>query len=197
MVLNVHSDASYLTAPKARSRAGGHFFLGSLPRKGCPIKLNGAILTLCTILKCVAVSAAEPPRSLLPRSASLEQDDVSWLHEPSEAALHAGRRRDALSLFAHGTLTIAALGVALLSTALLPVALLTKLHLLSTLLLTTRLTTAMTGTASSTTDGGRRRSRARTPRRYASRSVRVRARACVGVGVRVRVRIRIRIRARA
>lgn len=59
MVLNVHSDASYLTAPKARSRAGGHFFLGSLPRNGCPIKLNGAILTLCTILKCVAASAAE------------------------------------------------------------------------------------------------------------------------------------------
>ena len=27
MVLNVHSDASYLTEPKARSRAGGHFFL--------------------------------------------------------------------------------------------------------------------------------------------------------------------------
>jgi len=71
----------------------------------------------------IAVSAAEPPRSLLPRSASLQQDDVSWLHEPSEAALHAGRRRDALLLFAHGTLTMAALGVALLSTALLPVAL--------------------------------------------------------------------------
>ena len=28
MVLNVHSDASYLTAPNGRSRAGGHFFLG-------------------------------------------------------------------------------------------------------------------------------------------------------------------------
>ena len=59
MVLNVHSDASYLTAPKARSRAGGHFFLGSLPVDGCPIRLNGAILTQCTILKCVAASAAE------------------------------------------------------------------------------------------------------------------------------------------
>ena len=59
MVLNVHSDASYLTAPRARSRAGGHFFLGSLPKDGCPIKLNGAVLTLCTILKCVAASAAE------------------------------------------------------------------------------------------------------------------------------------------
>ena len=59
MVLNVHSDASYLTAPKARSRAGGHFFLGSLPTDGCPIRLNGAILTQCAILKCVAASAAE------------------------------------------------------------------------------------------------------------------------------------------
>ena len=59
MILNVHSDASYLTAPKARSRAGGHFFLGSLPKRGCPIKLNGAILTQSTILKCVAASAAE------------------------------------------------------------------------------------------------------------------------------------------
>ena len=53
----------------------------------------------------LAMSAAEPPRSLLPRSASLEQDDVSWLHEPSEAALHAGRHHDALSLFTHSTLT--------------------------------------------------------------------------------------------
>ena len=31
MILNVHSDASYLSAPKARSRAGGYFFIGSLP----------------------------------------------------------------------------------------------------------------------------------------------------------------------
>jgi hypothetical protein len=29
MALAVHSDASYLSKPKARSRAGGHFFLSS------------------------------------------------------------------------------------------------------------------------------------------------------------------------
>ena len=29
MVLNVHSDASYLTEHKARSRAGGHFYMSS------------------------------------------------------------------------------------------------------------------------------------------------------------------------
>ena len=33
--------------------------MGSLPKDGCPIRLNGAVLTLCTILCCVAASAAE------------------------------------------------------------------------------------------------------------------------------------------
>ena len=35
------------------------FFLGSVPRDGDPIKLNGAIHITCTILKLVAASAAE------------------------------------------------------------------------------------------------------------------------------------------
>ena len=59
MILNIHSDASYLTAARARSRAGGYFFLGSLPKDREPIKLNGNILTTCSILKLVAASAAE------------------------------------------------------------------------------------------------------------------------------------------
>ena len=59
MILNIHSDASYLTAANARSRAGGFFFLGSLPKDGDPIKLNGNIMITCAILKLVAASAAE------------------------------------------------------------------------------------------------------------------------------------------
>ena len=59
MVLNVHSDASYLSAPKATSRAGGYFFLGNLPKVNEPIALNGAFYILRTILKLVAFSAAE------------------------------------------------------------------------------------------------------------------------------------------
>ena len=50
MVLNIHSDASYLSKPNARSRACGHFFMGALPIDGKPIKLNGAFHTLCAIL---------------------------------------------------------------------------------------------------------------------------------------------------
>ena len=59
MVLNIHSDASYLTASQGRSRAGGYLFLGSVPRNGENIKLNGNIAIKCTILKLYAASAAE------------------------------------------------------------------------------------------------------------------------------------------
>ncbi|KAL7524496.1 hypothetical protein ACHAXR_001939, partial [Thalassiosira sp. AJA248-18] len=59
MVLNIHSDASYLSVKNARSRAGGCYFLGSVPKEGKPIFLNGAILVLCQVLKLVAASAAE------------------------------------------------------------------------------------------------------------------------------------------
>ena len=59
MILNVHSDASYLSAPRAHSCTGGYFFLGSLPVDGDPLKLNGAIHITCTILKLVAASAAK------------------------------------------------------------------------------------------------------------------------------------------
>ncbi len=50
---------SYLSAPKACSRAGNYFFHGSIPQDGDLIKLNGAIHITCTILKLVAAPAAE------------------------------------------------------------------------------------------------------------------------------------------
>ena len=59
MVLNVHSDASYLSEPKARSRLGGTFFLGTLPKTGCLIELNGPVHTVASICKFVIASAAE------------------------------------------------------------------------------------------------------------------------------------------
>jgi hypothetical protein len=59
MILNVHSDALYLSAPGTHSCAGGYFFLGSLPVNDNPIKLNRAIHITCTILMLVARSAAD------------------------------------------------------------------------------------------------------------------------------------------
>eukprot|EP00804_Cyclotella_cryptica_P023697 CCRYP_019320-RA/>CCRYP_019320-RA protein AED:0.37 eAED:0.35 QI:0/0/0/1/1/1/6/0/1607 len=59
MILNIHSDASYLSAPRTRSQVAGYYFLGSIPTDDAPIKLNGAILVFCGILKFVVASAAE------------------------------------------------------------------------------------------------------------------------------------------
>ena len=43
MILNLHSDATYLSEPKTKSRAGGHFWLGN---KGDEDLNNRAIVTL-------------------------------------------------------------------------------------------------------------------------------------------------------
>ena len=59
MVMNIHSDASYLSETKSRSRACGHFFMGWMPKNGEPIRLNGAFYTNTTILRFVVASAAE------------------------------------------------------------------------------------------------------------------------------------------
>ena len=59
MVMNIHSDASYLSETKARSRACGHFFMGWMPKNGEPIQLNGAFYVNTTILRFVVASAAE------------------------------------------------------------------------------------------------------------------------------------------
>ena len=59
MVLHVHSDASYLSASRARSRVGGNFFLSNKISEGQQIRHNGAILVIAAILKNVMASAAE------------------------------------------------------------------------------------------------------------------------------------------
>jgi hypothetical protein len=59
MILNVHSDASYLSAPKAQIHSGGYFFLVGILRDTERIFINGTIHITCTILKLNAASAAE------------------------------------------------------------------------------------------------------------------------------------------
>ena len=62
MVLHIHSDASYLSAPKAKSRAGGYFYLSDDPSTLSPDQKpahNGPIHVLCSLLAPVVASAAE------------------------------------------------------------------------------------------------------------------------------------------
>jgi hypothetical protein len=58
MILNIHSDASYLSEREAKSRAGGFFYTGS--STDTPNKLtNGSILIISTFLRHVMSLAAE------------------------------------------------------------------------------------------------------------------------------------------
>jgi hypothetical protein len=57
MVLQVSSDASYLSEPEARSRTGGHFYLGNNDKR--QQQINGPILCSYGIIKHVMSSAVE------------------------------------------------------------------------------------------------------------------------------------------
>ena len=57
--MNIHSDASYLSEPNARSHTCGYFFMGSMPKEGQPITLNGAFHVNTQIMKFIVASAAE------------------------------------------------------------------------------------------------------------------------------------------
>ena len=59
MVLNAHSDTSYLSEPGLKSRTAGVYFMGDVPQDGKPILLNGNIFVVRGMLKFVAALAAE------------------------------------------------------------------------------------------------------------------------------------------
>ena len=58
MILQVHSDVSYMNETKACSTTSGDYFPGNNIKSGKPIVLNGTIHTLCKIIE-VSASAAE------------------------------------------------------------------------------------------------------------------------------------------
>ena len=57
IILNIHSDASYISAGKGRSCTGGYFSLGSTPTDGKPFWLNDNANIMCNIPKLVAALA--------------------------------------------------------------------------------------------------------------------------------------------
>ena len=59
MILHIHSDGSYLSAPQSRSRVGGYFYLSSTTPNPASCAHNGAIYVLSRILKRVLASADE------------------------------------------------------------------------------------------------------------------------------------------
>jgi hypothetical protein len=59
MIMNINSDASYLSESKACSRTCSHFFMGWQPANGKPIRINGAFHVSVNILRFVVASTAE------------------------------------------------------------------------------------------------------------------------------------------
>ena len=59
MILHIHSDGSYLSVPKARSRAVGHFFLSSNTSDPAKCPPNRPVHVIFKILRNVMGSAAE------------------------------------------------------------------------------------------------------------------------------------------
>ena len=58
-ILHIHSDASYNSDTKARSRSGGHFYLGNNASVRPTMHNNGAILNTSTIMRNVMASSFE------------------------------------------------------------------------------------------------------------------------------------------
>ena len=58
-ILTVHSDASYLSEPKAKSRVAGVYFIGDVREDRKPLLLNGNIFIVCSMLKFEVASVAE------------------------------------------------------------------------------------------------------------------------------------------
>jgi hypothetical protein len=59
MILYIHSDASYLSEPKARSRVGGYFYLGKQAEPADNPHPNGPIHVESRIMKNVMAAASE------------------------------------------------------------------------------------------------------------------------------------------
>eukprot|EP00957_Ditylum_brightwellii_P084821 6449654-Ditylum_brightwellii.AAC.1 len=64
MVLQIHSDVSYMSEPKARSCAGGHFFMSEEVKNPATaqedeVPTNGLVHAVCEIIRNVMASSAE------------------------------------------------------------------------------------------------------------------------------------------
>ena len=89
MILHIHSDASYLSEKKARSREGGHFFLSDHKS----VSPNEPVHTVSNILRNVMASAAESEIGAAftnAQAASPSSPDRSWTS--SAPNFHSNRR---------------------------------------------------------------------------------------------------------
>jgi hypothetical protein len=89
MKLAIHSDALYLSEPKARSRANGHMFMAG--KEDIPIN-NGAVLNISQIIKAVMLSAAEAKLAALFINAKSNAPNAQRNGTPATENSHPNRQ---------------------------------------------------------------------------------------------------------
>jgi hypothetical protein len=87
MILYIHSDASYLSKPKARSWVGGYFYLGKPNEPTDNPKPNGPIHVESRILKNIMAAASEAEISALFRTGQETVHFRQILHETNRSAI--------------------------------------------------------------------------------------------------------------
>ncbi len=59
MIMNIHSDASYLSKGNACSWTCGHFFMGWMPQDNTPIRINGSLHVSMNVIWFIVASVAK------------------------------------------------------------------------------------------------------------------------------------------
>jgi hypothetical protein len=88
MQLKIHSNASYLSEPCAKSRIGGYFFLGNNNYDQCPSLSNGPLLCQSTVLKHVVSSVAEAEYGALfcnAKTGTVTRETLKAMGHPQDA----------------------------------------------------------------------------------------------------------------
>jgi hypothetical protein len=88
MQLKIHSDASYLSEPRAKSRIGGYFFLGNSNHTQCPSLSNGPLLCQSTVLKHVVSSVSEAEYGALfvnAKTGTVTRETLKEMGQPQDA----------------------------------------------------------------------------------------------------------------
>jgi hypothetical protein len=88
MQLKIHSDASYLSEPKAKSCIGGYFFLGNSKHSKCTPLSNGPLMCQSTVLKYVVSSVTEAEYGAIfvnAKTGTVTQESLREMVHPQDA----------------------------------------------------------------------------------------------------------------
>jgi hypothetical protein len=88
MQLKIHSDASYLSEPRTKSRIGGYFFLGNSKHSRCPSLSSGSLMFQYMVLKHIVSSISEAEYGALfvnAKTGTVTRETLKEMGHPQDA----------------------------------------------------------------------------------------------------------------